>query len=573
MSSTILETQLYPVHCTECGEKIDNRFFPLNRFLKQYFLGVAYSKKISNLVDFLGIGAMYGETVLPDVPDFYKDGKWLLDKPEISADKRPPEFSCGDNEVTADRLAQAQLNIAAMVAQFGLTTGFWEIYPMLKLRKELDDLAVAFGEPSSEQTAQWKTFCDKLARIPEVKADTLLTQDKRNAMIAGYLSDILTLAREEAKMAGKSHFASQEILIGWRYKVENNRKLPYAFVARGELTGSFDTRECCCDKCRRPILWDLGAYRQKVVGILGTQAVGKTTYLMALTDAVKELKFRELTITHDASDPQWKRVEQENGMLWVYQNGFIPQKSPVEEGGAPALSFKIQRASRSEPVMYTLADIPGEAFYDATNAEYPQDMIDSIKRLLLASDSLILVVNQDQLQKAGIAREEENKLVKNSSNILTSFKAYLPERPISTAVVLSVADKINDLRKMLKLAFDIRSLSPLIYFEKEDRFVYNAEMMCTASEAVAQYMDDNFQQFLHNLRNGFVPEGSAVEAFAVSSGTQCAIDFQSTGDKKEAASRYAAVCRERFGVAAPLLWLLACDGLLDRKTMREITTF
>lgn len=88
-------------------------------------------------------------------------------------------------------------------------------------------------------------------------------------------------------------------------------------------------------------------------------------------------------------------------------------------------------------------------------------------------------------------------------------------------MVLSVADKINDLRKMLKLAFDIRSLSPLIYFEKEDRFVYNAEMMCTASEAVAQYMDDNFQQFLHNLRNGFVPEGSAVEAFAVSSGTQC----------------------------------------------------
>lgn len=85
---------------------------------------------------------------------------------------------------------------------------------------------------------------------------------------------------------------------------------------------------------------------------------------------------------------------------------------------------------------------------------------------------------------------------------------------------------------MLKLAFDIRSLSPLIYFEKEDRFVYNAEMMCTASEAVAQYMDDNFQQFLHNLRNGFVPEGSAVEAFAVSSGTQCAIDFQSLGTKK-----------------------------------------
>lgn len=276
MSSTILETQLYPVHCTECGEKIDNRFFPLNRFLKQYFLGVAYSKKISNLVDFLGIGAMYGETVLPDVPDFYKDGKWLLDKPEISADKRPPEFSCGDNEVTADRLVQAQLNIAAMVAQFGLTTGFWEIYPMLKLRKELDDLAVAFGEPSSEQTAQWKTFCDKLARIPGVKADTLLTQDKRNAMIAGYLSDILTLAREEAKMAGKSHFASQEILIGWRYKVENNRKLPYAFVARGELTGSFDTRECCCDKCRRPIPWDLGAYRQK--GFYGHPNIGAPVF-------------------------------------------------------------------------------------------------------------------------------------------------------------------------------------------------------------------------------------------------------------------------------------------------------
>ncbi len=572
MSDNILGTQLYPVHCTECGEKIDNKFFPLDRLLKQYFLGTAYSKKISSLVNFLGIGAMYGETVLPDAPQFYKDGKWFLDKPEISADGCPPEFTCGDNEVTPERLAPARLNIASMVAQFGLTTGFWEIYPMLKLRKELDDQAAAFGEPSDEQTAQWKTFCDKLARIPGVKADTLLTQDKRNAMIAGFLSDILSFAREEARTAGKHHFASQEIRIGWRYKVGNDRKLPYVFVARGELTGSFDTRECCCDKCRRPIPWDLGAYRQKVIGILGTQAVGKTTYLMVLADVVKELKFRELTITHDASDPQWKRVEEENGLLWVYQNGFIPPKSPVEEGGAPALSFKVQKTSGSEPVMYTLADIPGEAFYDAANAEYPQDMIDSIKRLLLASDSLILVVNQDQLRKAGVA-EEENKLVKNSSNILTSFKAYLPERPISTAVILSAADKIGDLRKMLKLAFDIRSLSPLIYCETEDRFVYNAEMMRTASEAVAQYMDDHFQQFLHNLRNGFVPEGSAVEAFAVSSGTQCAIDFQTAGGKKEAALRYAAVCRERFGVAAPLLWLLACDGLLDKKQMREITTF
>lgn len=575
MPSLISQTQLYPVRCTECGETIENKFFSLNNFLKQYAVNGSNSKRVSDLVDFLGIGAMYGETVLPDVPPLYTDGSWFLDKPEIGAGSVLPEFDCADNEIPEDRLVLAQLNIASMVAQFGLATGFWEIYSMLKLRKELDTQAEAYGEASNEQAAQWKTYCDKITQIPGVKVDTLLTQDKRNATIGGYLSSILSFAEEEAKEPEKRNYAAQDLLIGWRYKVENNRKLPYAFVARGALTGSYDTRECCCDKCRRPIPWELGAYRQKIIGILGTQAVGKTTYLVALADVIRELKFKKLTITHDSADPQWKRVEQENGLLWIYQNGFIPPKSPVEEGGAPALSFKIQRTPQSEPVVYTLADIPGEAFYDAANAEYPQAMIDSIKRLLLASDSLILVVNEDQLQKSEVAQEEisENKLVKNSSNILTSFKTYLPGHPISTAVILSAADKIGNLRKQLKIAFDIRNLPPLVYCEKENRYVYNAEMMRTASQAVEQYMDDHFQQFVHNLRNGFVPDGSTVSAFAVSSGTQCAVDFQGTEEKKDSAMRYASVCRERFGVAAPLLWLLACDGMLDAKTMRSMITF
>lgn len=556
-------TDMYQVHCTECGERIENKFFPLNKLLGQYNVG---DETVRELVEFLGIGALYGQTVLPDVPPLVdREGNWNFQKPSSFAGQALPAFECPDNEIPMEKLRPVNLNIASMVAQFCMITGFTDIYPMLALRHKMDnaeDDLMSGLDITEDEKRHWGDYCNALSHIPGVMVDPLSTDTLRRQQIGQYLSEILNLAEREAKTPARKHFAAQELIIGWRYKELNGRAMPYSLVARGALEGSFDALECCCDKCRRPLSWEMGAYEQKVIGILGTQAAGKTTYLMALADVIPQVKFEKMTLTPASGDPQWDRVKNVKGLLWKYQHGYAPEKTAVQEGMAPALTFLVKKDEASEPVMYTLADIPGEVFYNQTDLEFSQSQTDTIKKLLLASDSLMMIVNSDQLRGQEGENTPENggsSLVKDSAKILDAFKKFLPKKPISTAVVLTAADKLGDLRKLLGLAYDIRRVKPMVGGE-----IYNTEVMDTASQAVGEYMDRNFNQFLHNLKNGFVPSGSQVEAFLVSSGAQCARQLEAEIDEAADKARYEKMCQERFGVAAPLLWLLCCDGLLEQ---------
>lgn len=565
------EKPIYQVHCTECGKIIDNKFFPLTELLKQYDMGQKYKKAVAEVVELLGIGALYGQTVLPEVPAFVdRDDNWNFEKP-VFQQNALVQFSCGDNEVPVASLREVNLNIASMIAQFCMITGFDDIYPMLKLRKEMDDA----GNASKEQQEQWKEYCDRLIWIPGVKTDGLSNQETRDQDLGEILTNVLIFAEQEAKVPGRRHFAPQKMLAGWRYREENGRKMPYSLVARGESLGTFDSRECCCDKCRKPQVWQMGAYPQKIIGILGTQSVGKTTYLMALADRIPGVKFENMTITHDSTDPQRNQVESEGGLLWLYRNGFTVGKTEAQKGTAPALTFLIKQERDSETVMYTLADIPGEAFDVKESKKFSRQMIDEITHKLKISDSLILMLNETYLYKnvqketdlsEQITDENEVKKIKDPTEVLTYLSDYL-SKPLSVAVVLTAADKLGDLRQLLGVAYDIRKIKPLVHSAKNNKYVYNAEMMNTASETVTGYIDNTFGNFMHNLKENRVPKGSVVSAFVVSSGTQCASgdNYQAGNfDKTEANARYWKMCEARFGVESPLLWLLGRDGLLEQ---------
>lgn len=563
-----MEKKQYPVRCTSCGNTLgeDDRIFTLDDLLKQYQVEGVNAKRIDTLMNFLHVSAVFGQSVLPPVArlmelDEERQEKWNFSPAGNLSQQRLQPFACADDMVgKSSELRGVSLNIAAIVAQFYMTTGY-DIYHALQRQQDYEQKVTKGGTPTDGEKEEMKNICDSLARAPGVRVDPLLTDDARRDQIQGFLSDILRLARVEAKKPELTHFAPQNIRIGWRYKEENGRKMPYEFVARGDKEGVFDSGECCCRHCHNPIAWSLGAYAQKIVGILGTQAAGKTSYLMALADAVKSLPSGAMTILHEGTDPQWKKVKaQETGLLWRYQNGFAPPKTVVQVGEAPALTFRVKADQEAEPVFYTLADIPGEVFYDNVNGNYPKELIESIQRLLKASDSLILVVNRDQLEKEEMAPEEGSKLVKDAGSVLDSYKSYLPNKPIATAVALTAADKLGDLRSLMRLAFELRNLPALVTGDDKGKKVFNAEMMAFASQAVGDYLDANFQQFISKLTNGVVPKGSQVASFAVSSGTQCAGEEGNEGTEE----CYRQMCQARFGVEAPLLWLLSCDGLVER---------
>ena len=227
---------IFQVHCTECGERIENKFFPLNKLLEQYNVGSKIGINIQELVAFLGIGALYGRPVLPSVPPLVdREENWNFQKPASFAGQPLQEFECADNEIPMGKLRPVKLNIASMVAQFCVITGFSDIYPMLELRHKMDsaeeDLMSGL-DITEEEKRRWGDYCNALSHIPGVMVDPLSTDALRRQQIGQYLSQILKLAEWEAKTPGDGHFAAQELKIGWRYKELNGRAMPWLSGAR-----------------------------------------------------------------------------------------------------------------------------------------------------------------------------------------------------------------------------------------------------------------------------------------------------------------------------------------------------
>lgn len=594
--------QMYPVRCTECGDVIEGKFFPIGLLLKQYAPAEGIFEDRETLIRVLGIGAHYGQNVLPSVPKLLRKkkdtegvpGGWEILRPDMGklrSEKSPMKcFACKDNnDVQISQLTKVNLNIASIAAQFCLSTGSDIIYDMLEIQLRIRQKEMYAESASKEDTDRLSTLCNQFAKLPGVQLTDLVAQGQQENDIIEVLTIILNFALIEAEKDDECNFASETMMLGWRYQVINGIQMPHSLVVMGATSReAYDCGVCCCDKCRRELPREVGAYPQRIIGVLGSQQTGKTTYLATLTDAIDvgeatsyiqsngDQQHADIKIDHNANDPQWKRVlaepamaltgEQKIGALWLYKNGYPPQKTNTVELEAPALTFLITDA-KGHKVMYTLADIAGEAFTDNT------DKYQNLKKLLYSSDALMVVVSTGQMDGGAKAKKNE-KLVSDPSEILTSYKGFLPNKPIPTAVVMTSSDKINDgdLRQPLNLAFDIRRCRPLIWDGRKKHLVYNTEAMATATQAVLAYVNKYFGSFMKNLSDSLKQAGKGepkVAAFAASSGTQCAPYYY--GEEPDEAyksgaqckERYAQMRRERFGVTAPFLWLLACDGMLE----------
>lgn len=633
---TMNENKMYPVHCTECGELIEGKFFPLKKLLEQYYFGTPIETKRAQLIETLGIGAMFGQSVLPSVPPLLrkKSGRVEEDYEDDAAGymgmaqnyefvdsnfgkiaARSSDlnvFACENNEIPGHLLKPVELNIASIVAQFALMSGFDTIYYMLALWNKIEMADRMGDEIDFSERYQLNTWCEEFLKLPGVKVAEMGQAQQRIQEVYTILSIILEFAREEADRPGQRHFATEEISIGWRYKIVNNRKMPFSLVVQGNSGNIYHATDCCCDKCHRALAYEMGAYRQKLVGILGTQATGKTTYLTALTDAIDlgeatsmiqsngESRRARVTIQHSmVSDPQWKRAVRppvgaeaaaedpltaaaaKAGSVWLYKHGYPPEKTDMKMLEAPALSFLISGEDKDgkplEPVMYTLADIPGEAFSNAAEEKQDQLLVEKQHRLLFSCSALIVVVSSRQLlrQEDSTAGEgvAKDALISDPNVILGCYKDFMPDHAIPTAVVLTAADEINNgnLRRPMQLGFDLRTCPALVWSGRQGALVYNAELMKTADTAVKEYLNKNFGEFMENLSLILQEKGGEVTigAFAASSGTQCAPRYYSASSDdeyhsdKQMEARYHKMRQARFGVATPLLWMLACDGLLD----------
>lgn len=504
------ELPLYSVCCTGCGEELTDRFFPIDNLLRQYFNGSSASIGKEKFIQMMGISVAYGKPVLGEVPALLENGQFVLaekEKLDSFSLEAPPCFTCEGNALPKDLMRPIALNISSIVYQFYQISGFYDIYQMLKLRQKMNAVIEEGHAVSAQDTETMRAFCDRFEALPYVRMPAMTTEDQRQAAIMDLLDWILSSAAIEEGKKG-THFATEEIRVGWRYKLVNGRKMPYALAAISSNENDYSNTGCRCGKCYQPIPFQLGAYEQRVIGLLGTQSTGKTTYLAALADAIDKGEVTslrrngihttaELTIQACiAGDAQWAKVNRGpedwaegdstgTGLLWLYQHGFPPEKTQVTSAkDAAALTFLISAPGKA-PVMYTVTDISGEAFYNIVSGKWDVTLVGQQQHRLDSCTSLIQVISNRQLAGQG-------EHVSSAGQVLDCYKKYLQSRALNTAVILTSADEIGDgdLRKPMHLAYDLKNISPLLWSEEKQQTVLNTELLDSAFQGVEGYRDE-----------------------------------------------------------------------------------
>lgn len=611
------EKKMYEVYCTKCGSLIREKYFPLDNLLNQYFNVGTQEEERSRVIRMLGIGAYYGGVVLPSVPPLLEttadNGTYIFNRPSLEALKKTKsrlhKFTCEDGNLPREELVPVELNIASMVAQFCLNNNSELLYDMLERYYDLE-----YRDEDCFSDTTLKAWCGQLAKQQGERLGKMAQSGMLEEEVRQNLQTILDFAKAEAERADIRHFSlDRDIRAGWWYKVVNGRKMPYRLAVAGSKGEEYHVTDCCCGECHAALPYEVGAYRQRVIGLLGTQSTGKTTYQVALADAIDRGEATSLIcngVTRHAqvsvqpsmiNDPQWAQVkhgptffdtqdkgtaandasagkknESGAGPLWLYQHGFPVEKTPDEKGKAAALTFLVNRADgTAESVMYTLADIPGEAFSESLERRKDALYVDRDHKLLKQCDALLMVLSSRQLQKGQNVETEglghNTNMIKSPGEILNCYKNFLPDRAVPTAVVMTAADEINggDLRRSMQLAFDMKHVSPLVWSERKRELLYNAEQMHTISESVKGFIDRRHGGFIHDLQGVLEKKRGSVKlaAFAVSSGTQCApVDYISSTEEYRSPAyceaRHNSMIAARFGVVAPLLWMLSCDGLI-----------
>ena len=594
-TKTTTEIDLYPVRCAECGNLVEEKYFSLNPLLTQYWVArQGLQENLETLIKTLNIVAPYGRDILPEMPSLIQNDEcsiptgWekttTLSGFETDESNNPPKGA----------LKPVKLTMAAIVAAYVRMTGFDDLYHLLDLRWKERKLEKRHGDLSVEDSAKQMQYASRAASLlgKQLKAGEDSEKGKRQAVLD--LMDTILDCAEYEKEQDLDSYSLKPLRVGWRYKVENGRKMPYSLMVE-DGTGLYtECGNCCCNHCHKPINYKLGAYKQRIIGVLGTPGTGKTTYIAALMDMIDRggvttaTGMEESQVSSDITieaqpDPQWKRVaagpgiSTEPGLLWRYQHGYPSDKTPWTMN--MALSFLVKSPLLSEAVLYTLADIPGEAFYNVVSKKEDTAAVEAQQKLLYNCDALIMVVSSRQLRNAEITRKSEDggaaqkseEMVTSPSEVLTCCDAFLPRNPIPTAVVLTAADEIHggNLRPLLHLAYDVRRCPPLA--QSGNTLVYNAELMRNTSGAIKNYLNTEFGRFMETLTKVVSrgKESAQMSAFAVSSGTQCASrDYDANLDDpynspEQQRMRYREICTARFGVASPFLWLLACDGVLS----------
>lgn len=220
----------------------------------------------------------------------------------------------------------------------------------------------------------------KAADLQKEYNDKLLGNKTERAVETPFLTDIFqNQDKEFLRCRIKVHYTEDD----------QNNKIPrdLAIIFRRPNAGQiidmgkeFTYRAVCCPRCFHAISKNSGIHKEYVIGLTGTSGVGKSAYLAALIDMLRQDTVTKkgaggigLTdnriVHHGESDKSFEDFE--NNYLNAYRKYFAVKKTEKNESltAIRPLSVTCKVFNKEKPIVLTFVDMPGEAFLDVTRDE------------------------------------------------------------------------------------------------------------------------------------------------------------------------------------------------------------
>lgn len=444
------------------------------------------------------------------------------------------------------------------------------------------------GEEVEELTEWISDFSSRLAGVLDMQGSHLQEYDRiQNA------EKWIIQVRDRLKEA------PQQVRMCWVTTSLNGSKRNYKLAVLDRDTGNIRYPvKRCCPHCKKEIPVWLGNFEQRIVGIVGGQAAGKTSFITALTDMIKtgEIivdKFSgnhgnlQIMTGYDGEDDYgWLKhihmpgepdvdtglPSDERSPYWYYRSAYSVEKTNVTQDAISVVSF-LAKQEKERILQYVLVDIPGEAFADPHNYyKVQEDFFRIYGSIIYQCSSLLILISTDHLEGKASMNLDYHRVLENAKRFFGGER-----KEMSIGLVISMFDKLS--QSILKLPFDLRNISIYSVDEIKDdtgqvrtKDYFAVETMRTISVQLEKYVEQQAPGITARLLDMYGDTDSRKRAafFPVSAYGKNAEKF--TADTQEdRTEKYKEIVEMRYLVEAPLLWMMACDGVLDcgRRRLKE----
>ena len=206
------------------------------------------------------------------------------------------------------------------------------------------------------------------------------------------------------------------------------------------------------------------------------------------------------------------------------------------------------------PTIYVLTDIPGEVFNGAGGNKI-NETINNSRKIFQNCQARLMTLSCDP-DDAQIAAANFKEWINQFSRV-----------NVPSAFLLTKFDR-SEKRPAVSLAYPMNPTEYQPYVRGKDGVgVYNIDRMSTLCRYAKQQEDLLSPNLFTNLLNAMQQEEAdpteiALNAFLLNSGTANYIDYVDADDEEKQKDRVSVARSERYGVLAPILWLLALDGYI-----------